>query len=377
MLNRRTLRVKAMQTLFAFHQSREANYELALEYIADTFSPDLNSMEVQDKEQLKIDKKAAIVLFKKEFKNAAFKASYEIRIEEIVSEAIRECLQKNSKDHRHYAKSMVMEAEKIVDRYILLLLLLVELAELAEKDSKIDHSKFVKNLLITSIRENKAIETIKLRRNLNWTNESDTLRSWFKELLKSDESYLEYLKSTDSSFEKDQALILYLVKNILFKSEVINAYMEEKDLSWDEDRAIVKSLLTKTLKSIPEDEEGFELQELSYNWDDDKTFFQKLFEETIKVETQYEPLIAEKAKNWDIDRIAVTDKIIIEMAIAEMIHFPSIPVKVTINEYIEVAKRYSTPKSKTFINGILDAIANELENSGVIRKSGRGLIDNK
>ena len=153
--------------------------------------------------------------------------------------------------------------------------------------------------------------------------------------------------------------------------------MEENDLSWDEDRAIIKSLVTKTIKSIPESEEDFELQELSYNWEDDKTFFKKLFEETIDVESKHESLIAEKAKNWDIDRIAVTDKIIMEMAIAEMIHFPSIPVKVTINEYIEIAKRYSTPKSKTFINGMLDTIANELEKSGVVKKSGRGLIDNK
>ena len=95
------------------------------------------------------------------------------------------------------------------------------------------------------------------------------------------------------------------------------------------------------------------------------------------MEEKYESLIAEKTKNWDIERIAATDKIIMEMAIAEMINFPSIPVKVTINEYIEVAKRYSTPKSKVFINGILDVIAGELENTGVIRKSGRGLIDNK
>ena len=272
---------------------------------------------------------------------------------------------------------MVSEAEKSVDRYILLLLLLMELATLSEKDSKIDHSAFVKNLLIRAIANNKSVESLSLRRNLNWTSESDTLRLWFKDLIRTDSTYLEYLRSSESSFEKDRELVLHLIKNILFKSEVINAYMEENDLSWDEDRAIIKSLVTKTIKSIPESGEDFELQELSYNWEDDKTFFKKLFEETIDVESKHESLIAEKAKNWDIDRIAVTDKIIMEMAIAEMIHFPSIPVKVTINEYIEIAKRYSTPKSKTFINGMLDTIANELEKSGVVKKSGRGLIDNK
>ena len=121
----------------------------------------------------------------------------------------------------------------------------------------------------------------------------------------------------------------------------------------------------------------FELQELSYNWEDDKSFFVKLYENTNQVEPRYEALIAKKTKNWEIDRIAITDKIILDMAIAEMINFQSIPVKVTINEYIEVAKKYSTPKSKLFINGVLDVIAEELKSNGDIKKSGRGLIDNK
>lgn len=272
---------------------------------------------------------------------------------------------------------MLVEAEKIVDRYLLILLLLVEFSEFAEKDAKQDHSRFVKNLLIQSIKFNKSLETASLRRNLNWTNESDTVRQWFKDIIKADDEYIKYLKSQDQSFASDKAIVDHIVKNLIFKNDVIDKYLEDADLNWDEDRAIIKSLVTKTLKSIPDGSGEFELQELSYNWEDDKTFFQELFEETIKVEEKYEPLIAKKAVNWDVDRIAVTDKIILEMAISEMINFPSIPVKVTINEYIEVAKRYSTPKSKVFINGILDVIADELEASGVIRKSGRGLIDNK
>lgn len=378
MLNRRTLRIKAMQTLFAYYQSREANYELALEFIAETFAPDLNSMEVQDKEQLKKDRAESSKIFKSHFDNKEY-SSNNGRPDQIAEEAIRDYHQRNLKDQKHYNKIMIQDAEKIVDRYISILLLLVEFANLAERDAKLNQTAFVKNLLIKSIRFNKSIETISLRRNLNWTNESDHVRQWYKELLKTDETYKNYIKKEDHSFEEDKELVQHIVKNIVFKSEIINLYMEERDLNWDEDRAIIKSLVSKTIKSIPksESEEGFELQELSYNWEDDKTFFQKLFEETIKVEEKYESLIAEKTKNWDIERIAATDKIIMEMAITEMINFPSIPVKVTINEYIEVAKRYSTPKSKVFINGILDVIADELENKGVIRKSGRGLIDNK
>ena len=378
MLNRRTLRIKAMQTLFAYFQSREANYELALEFIAETFTPDLNSMEVQDKEQLKKDRAESTKIFKSNFEDKGYTAK-DSKPDQIAEEAIRDYHQRNLKDQKHYNKVMIQDAEKIVDRYISILLLLVEFADLAEKDTKLNHDSFVKNLLIKSIRFNKSIETISLRRNLNWADESEHVRQWFKELIKTDEDYKKYIEKEGHSFEEDRELVQHIVKNIVFKNDLINLFMEEKDLNWDEDRAIIKSLVTKTIKSIPENgnPEEFELQELSYNWEDDKTFFQLLFEETIKVEEKYESLIAEKTKNWDIERIAATDKIIMEMAIAEMINFPSIPVKVTINEYIEVAKRYSTPKSKVFINGILDVIAGELENTGVIRKSGRGLIDNK
>lgn len=367
-----------MQTLFAYRQSCEANFELAIDRIAETFSPDLNSMEVQDKAQLKLEKEKATKLFRENHKNQSFKPSSDSKIDTVVTKCIKEYHSRNKSDQEHFKKLMVSEAEKITDRYLLILLLLSEFATLAENDAKLDHSKFVKNLLIKAIRFNKSIETISLRRNLNWTNESDVVRQWFRDFIKADDEYKNYLNSEVNSFDADQALVLHLVKNIIFKKDLIEIYMEEKDLSWDEDRAIVKSLATKTLKSLTEnDGEDFELQELSYNWEEDKTFFQMLFDETVAVQKEYNSLIAEKTKNWDVDRIAATDKIILEMAIAEMINFPSIPVKVTINEYIEVAKRYSTPKSKVFINGILDVIASELENQGVVKKSGRGLIDNK
>ena len=136
-------------------------------------------------------------------------------------------------------------------------------------------------------------------------------------------------------------------------------------------------MIAKTLKSIEEGDSDFELTEMSYNWEEDKEFFEMIFEKTLDEEAKYEDMIAQKAKNWDIDRISETDKILLEMAIQEMINFPAIPVKVTINEYIEISKKYSTPKSKQFVNGVLDVIAVDLQEQGVIRKSGRGLIDNK
>ncbi|TRX48900.1 transcription antitermination factor NusB [Fulvivirga sp. M361] len=379
MLNRRTLRIKAMQTLFALRQSREANFELAKAFIDDSFLPDLNSMEVQDKELLKTQNKEALQLFRKNYSNAEFKSetSSDGKIDKAVNTAIEQYHKNNENDIRSYKKSMLADSEKIYDRYLLALNLLLEFHAVAENDTKRDHKHFVKNLLIKAIKSNSTLENSSLRKNLQWQQYQSEIRQWFKEV-RSDETYQEYICKDNPSFEDDKEILLHIVKNIIFKSDVIDKFMEEDNLNWEEDRAIIKSLVTKTIKELsPECKADFELQQLSYNWEDDKMFFKKLFENTIQVESEYQELIASKTKNWEIDRIAATDRVILDMAIGEMINFPSIPVKVTINEYIEVAKKYSTPKSKLFINGVLDVIAEELSGSGVIRKSGRGLIDNK
>lgn len=140
----------------------------------------------------------------------------------------------------------------------------------------------------------------------------------------------------------------------------------------------MKALVEKTIKSYdPETSKELTLHTLSLNWDEDKEFIEVLFNTGIDIPAAYKELIANNTRNWEVDRLPLTDRIILEMAIAELISFPNIPVKVTINEYIELAKNYSTPKSRQFVNGILDVIAKEMVDSGAIKKSGRGLIDNK
>ena len=136
-------------------------------------------------------------------------------------------------------------------------------------------------------------------------------------------------------------------------------------------------MIVKTIKNQEEHNTNIDLAVLSNNWEEDKSFFKTIFEVTVREGKEFDSLIAEKSKNWDIDRIALMDKIILKMAIGEMIHFPSIPVKVSINEYIELSKNFSTPKSKKFVNGILDVLSEDLKKRGIIKKSGRGLIDNK
>ncbi|MGD1958510.1 MAG: transcription antitermination factor NusB [Fulvivirga sp.] len=360
-------------------QSREANLELAKAYVRDSFLPDLNSMELQDKELLKQQSKEAIKIFNLNYSNTSFKSnegSADV-INDVVNDAISFYYRENNKDLKLYRTQMINEAEKVYDRYIQMLNLLIDLKVIADNDGKRDHSNFVKNLLIKAIESNPSRETISLRKNLDWAEYQSEIRQWFKEV-RSDEKYQYYIDLKNASFKDDKAIVSHIVKDVIFKSDVVDKFMEDRDLNWSEDRAIIKSLVTKTVKSIEEvNLDDFELQELSYNWEDDKAFFVKLYEDTNQVEPKYEALIARKTKNWEIDRIAITDKIILDMAIAEMINFQSIPIKVTINEYIEVAKKYSTPKSKLFINGVLDVIAEELQSSGDVKKSGRGLIDNK
>jgi N utilization substance protein B len=142
---------------------------------------------------------------------------------------------------------------------------------------------------------------------------------------------------------------------------------------------VVRSLAAKVLKNASNLTEGADeqLPEIAMNWDEDKEFFENIFNFTIENDAASKALISQKTKNWDIERLAFTDKVIISMALAEMKNFPSIPVKVSINEYIDISKTYSTPKSKQFVNGLLDVMAKELIENGEIRKSGRGLLDNK
>jgi N utilization substance protein B len=138
----------------------------------------------------------------------------------------------------------------------------------------------------------------------------------------------------------------------------------------------LSSKVLKTIKGTEEESDEI-LPELALNWEEDKEFFQEIYNLTIASEREYSELIATTTKNWEVERIALTDRVILIMALSEMVNFPSIPTKVSINEYIDISKTYSTPKSKQFVNGLLDTLSKELTESGKIRKSGRGLIDNK
>lgn len=374
MLNRRTLRIKIMQSLFAFGQCREANHLLALDLIDEKFQPDLNSMEPQDKELLRKQKKIALQLFERRFKGKEVAESPDPRIEKVVTEALDLFEKQVTKDQNFLSKSLVVEIEKLTGLYYNVLGLLLEFAELAAAEKKVNHSHFVNHPWITALRTNKELTTQLLKSGF-WVQHRDTVRTWFREVIKENTNYQEFIatKKPDEVHQRD--LIKHIVRKLILGAGPINDFFEAEDIRWAEDRDIIRSLVDKTIKSFDTDQ--ITLQKLSLDWEDDKLFISKLFKNTVDLEVQYKQLIAQNTKNWEVDRLPLTDRVILEMALAEMIHFPNIPVKVTINEYIELTKEYSTPKSRQFVNGILDVIAKSMKDSGAIKKSGRGLIDNK
>lgn len=366
-----------MQTLFAYDQCMEANNSLAQDLIDERFAPDLNSMEVQDKPMLRAKKKEALARYGQLYAKEIVKESDDAKVSSVAEEALKLCQQNNKKDFSFLKKNLVAEIEKISHRYYEVLGLLLAFADVARSDKKLDHSHFVKNRFITAIEKDESLQSLLLKTNTTWDNNRIVVQTWFRDVIKSDSTYQEHVKGNVPDENEQKSIIKHIVRKLILGDTVINDYYAERDIRWAEDRDIVKSLADKTLKSLDAEKEIIQLQKLSMDWEDDLMFMNTLFEETTQIEKSNKDLIARNTKNWEVDRLPLTDRVILEMAITELIHFPAIPVKVTINEYIELTKNYSTPKSAKFVNGILDVIAKELVTSGVVKKSGRGLIDNK
>ncbi len=368
-----------MQNLFAYQQCKDADYTLALDTIEIRFSPDLNSMEVQDKKELAKQKTQGVKAFEKAFKDGEKSIEHEdSHIQKSVNAAIQIYHKSVKKDFDFLRKSVVLESEKIYDRYIAVLSLAVALAEAAEADKKINHANFLKNSWIKALSNSHELKKQSLKQSLPWEKNFNKVRQWLKDVVRQDAEYLHYLDKKSPSIDDQKKLMNHLFRRIILGKTSINDFFEEEVLYWAEDHDIVKGMVEKTVKSFnPEEDKTIQLHVLSLNWDDDRDFIERLFSVGANLDTQYKDLIANNTRNWEVERLPLTDRIILEMAIAEFITFPNIPVKVTMNEYIELAKNYSTPKSRQFINGILDVISKELKSTGSVKKSGRGLIDNK
>jgi len=394
MLNRRILRVKAFQNLYAYEQCKGSNLNLARDFIRASFLPDLNSMEVQDKAALSREAEEAVQIFDQNVDQGQQLIPNEAgaKVKKIALEALKQVHAANEKDRQFLLKNMVVSAERIPQLYLLAIELLQAFAKHVgkevEKKQRLagdtpvafgNELNLANNQVLKRLRDSPEYQAALTRNGVNLDELELEIKEWFREYIKPAESYQHYLSLPNPSLEEDFEAADDLLKKVVFKNEVILGFFSEKDLNWTENKSVVRSLAAKVLKnaSLPAATPTEPLPEIAMNWEEDKEFFENIFNFTIANDVSSRVLIADKTKNWDIERLAFTDKVIISMALAEMIHFPSIPVKVTINEYIDISKTYSTPKSKQFVNGLLDVLAKELTDKGQIRKSGRGLLDNK
>jgi len=395
MLNRRILRVKAFQTLYAYEQCKASNLNLAKDHVKEAFQPDLNSMEYQDKDLLSAQANVAMNLLDRSVQASQthISESEDAKVNKVAEDALEQYLKSNQADRDFLIKNMVSSAERIPQLYLSTIQLLISFSDHVltefEKKRKFEDKtgtagtdtrlNLAQNKILARIKDSKSYQAAIGRYHVSLEDIELEIKEWFREYVKPSEEYQEYLKIEKPDLADDLHAAEAILKRIIFKNEVILNYFVEKDLNWVENKSIVRSLASKVLKNAAENDskEDNLLPELAINWEEDREFFQNIFKFTLEEAPRSKALIAQKTQNWDIERLAFTDKVIISMALAEMKNFPSIPVKVSINEYIDISKTYSTPKSKQFVNGLLDVISKELTESGEIRKSGRGLLDNK
>ncbi|MDB5156828.1 MAG: hypothetical protein JWR50_1535 [Mucilaginibacter sp.] len=285
-------------------------------------------------------------------------------------------------------KNLLQSIDEVYEMYIWMLSLISEIVGYAENDANERANKhlptaddlnanlkILTNRFTISLNQNKEFLAGIKKYKVEWTFEPELVKTLFTNL-KSAPEYQEYLEKTGDTIQTDKDIIKFIFKKVILKSSLADQVFEEKFIFWPVDKDVLQALIAKTFKNFSFDEPiKNKLAEVTGNWEEDKEFIVKLLETSVRYDKDYQELISAKTQNWEPERIAMMDTLLMKMAIAEFVNFASIPVKVTINEYLEISKEYSTPKSNSFINGILDKILFELKAEKKINKIGRGLIE--
>ncbi len=304
-----------------------------------------------------------------------------------VMQSIYALIQSKDDSLQKQEKFLKVSIENTYTLYLLWLGLFVELHKraaeqislsakkyISDKNTFPNPAKFVENKLLLQIVENKKLEEELAHRKLdNWYLNEEYVKLIYKDIIESD-VYANYMAQGESDYGADKELIMELFKTIIAPNEKIYDYFEDDKLTWVDDLPIVNTFLLKHFKKAkPSHAQSFFLPSLLKD-EDDMKFALQLLSKTLLKDAALEKEIEGKTPNWDKDRIAEVDSILLKMAICELLHFSSIPERVTINEYLEIAKEYSTPKSSIFINGILDKLTKEYKAEGKLNKIGRGLL---
>jgi len=315
MLNRRHIRGKVMQALYALHQSE---------------NPDL--------------------LKEEKFLNASTAQMYDLYL--ILIDLLVEI-------HAH-AKDILERSQQKM---------------LATESDKNPNLKFVNNPVLIKLSENELLQKeLKKAKLNNWRLDSEYVVLLYNALLESD-FYADYMASASADFKQDRDFVIDFFAKIVAPNDKLYDYLEDYRLTWVDDLPVVNTTIVKRLGKLkPNSPESTILPKL-YKDEEDRQFAKDLLLRTARNDEEYEAEILGNTPNWDQDRIAALDKILIKMALCEFLRFSSIPVKVTINEYLELSKEYSTPKSSIFVNGVLDRLVKKYKKDNRLNKAGRGLIE--
>jgi len=286
-------------------------------------------------------------------------------------------------------REMFESINRLFPLYLYLIKLLMQVGAVAEEITEQSKRKnlptsedlnpnrrFIENRVFAKLRDNVQLKQLMERSKIQWKEERDDIRRIYK-AFREDEQYRLYMIREDNNEQLDKEIIVHLFREYLGVNEVVHSALEEKDIYWQDDLPIAALTVIKTIHSLPEGDTTHTsvLADLYKNKEEDQRFAKELFRKTIQFAPEYAEMIASKAENWESERIALLDLIMMQMGLVELEHFPTIPIKVTLNEYIELAKSYSTPKSKVFINGVLDKLVADLKKSERINKRGRGLME--
>jgi len=301
----------------------------------------------------------------------------------------------DNSDYAQAEKALLQNIQKVYDLFIYQLSYLLEISDFAQKrieegkhkyyptnEELNPDTKFVDNELLAQLANNRSFKKHRDRLKINWADHQDMLRRSFLKLRDS-EAYKKYMNSGRKGYTEDRNFLVKVVQEVILHDGDLHNFYEEKNVHWANDFDASILMLEKTFRGFKKDDDEFaplpSLYIAAYddnNRNEDEEFVKKLFRTVAFNTADYNKLISERTTNWDFDRIAVMDTIILKMAISEFLKFETIPIKVTMNEFIEISKVFSTPKSNIFINGMLDKILSEFKEAGKINKIGRGLIDN-
>ena len=288
--------------------------------------------------------------------------------------------QNGSKNLDSAEKELFFSLSKAYDLYNYLLMLMVALTNYAQKrvdagkaklaptsEDLSPNMKFIENKFVAQLEVNKQLLEFISNQKKTWDNDQEFVKELYDKITASD-LYKEYMASSDSSYEADRELWRKLYKSFVFNNDSLDQVLEDQSLYWNDDKEIVDTFVLKTIKRFEESKGASQPLLPEFKDDEDQEFARPLFRRTILNGDYYRHLISDNTRNWDLDRVAFMDVVIMQCALAEILSFPNIPISVSLNEYVEIAKLYSTAKSGSFINGTLDGIVNQLKKEGKLTK---------